>query len=239
MRYPGQWYDSESKLHYNILRDYDPQSGRYTESDPMGLGAGLSSFSYVKGSPFIATDRTGLLPVNISVESGYRTVTGWKNSTPLENVPGTGFVPSTGPNTRGRTTIGWNTPTVTCNKKDGIWNVSVAVAVYFTVYLESSANAKTTRDENDHVNDYNSWAGKDRGSRPWITNRLQADLEGECAYGGETGTWPDANECVNAMNAQISAALRSSATNANNASALHFDHGLHNNTESSGWSTSY
>ncbi|MDF5946520.1 RHS repeat-associated core domain-containing protein [Pseudomonas aeruginosa] len=36
MRFPGQFYDAESGLHYNYFRDYDPETGRYVESDPIG-----------------------------------------------------------------------------------------------------------------------------------------------------------------------------------------------------------
>ena len=34
LRFPGQYYDTESGLHYNYFRDYDPQTGRYVQSDP-------------------------------------------------------------------------------------------------------------------------------------------------------------------------------------------------------------
>lgn len=34
---PGQYYDAESNLHYNYFRDYDPQTGRYVQSDPIGI----------------------------------------------------------------------------------------------------------------------------------------------------------------------------------------------------------
>ena len=37
LRFPGQYYDNESKLHYNQHRDYDPKTGRYIQSDPMGI----------------------------------------------------------------------------------------------------------------------------------------------------------------------------------------------------------
>ncbi|RMK76117.1 hypothetical protein IPC84_28670, partial [Pseudomonas aeruginosa] len=36
LRFPGQYYDAESGLHYNYFRDYDPETGRYVESDPIG-----------------------------------------------------------------------------------------------------------------------------------------------------------------------------------------------------------
>jgi RHS repeat-associated protein len=37
LRFPGQYYDAETQLHYNYFRDYDPVIGRYFESDPIGI----------------------------------------------------------------------------------------------------------------------------------------------------------------------------------------------------------
>jgi RHS repeat-associated protein len=60
LRLPGQRYDAETGLHYNYYRDYDPSIGRYGESDPIGLMAGLNTYAYVLGSPLHLTDRYGL-----------------------------------------------------------------------------------------------------------------------------------------------------------------------------------
>ncbi|WP_137818657.1 RHS repeat-associated core domain-containing protein [Pseudomonas sp. 2FG] len=62
LRFPGQYYDQESGLHYNYFRDYDPQTGRYVESDPVGLGGGLNTFGYVLGNPINYADFLGLTP---------------------------------------------------------------------------------------------------------------------------------------------------------------------------------
>ena len=51
LRYPGQYFDAETGLHYNYFRDYDPSTGRYVQSDPIGLGGGISTFSYVGSDP--------------------------------------------------------------------------------------------------------------------------------------------------------------------------------------------
>ena len=36
-RFPGQWFQSETGLHQNWMRDYDPTTGRYMQADPLGL----------------------------------------------------------------------------------------------------------------------------------------------------------------------------------------------------------
>ena len=60
LRFPGQYYDKNTKLHYNYFRDYDPRIGRYIESDPIGLMGGLNTFGYVRQNPMIFTDPLGL-----------------------------------------------------------------------------------------------------------------------------------------------------------------------------------
>ncbi|MBI1907043.1 MAG: RHS repeat protein [Rhodocyclales bacterium] len=92
LRFPGQYHDAESGLHYNYYRDYDPGTGRYVQSDPIGsvlyqdmaaeslerhgivIGPELASllyraqldlnhpYSYVNGNPLSYTDTYGLFP---------------------------------------------------------------------------------------------------------------------------------------------------------------------------------
>ena len=59
LRYPGQYFDKETTIHYNYSRDYDPALGRYIESDPIGLAAGLNTYGYVVGNPIGLVDPYG------------------------------------------------------------------------------------------------------------------------------------------------------------------------------------
>ncbi|MDE2367519.1 MAG: DUF2778 domain-containing protein [Burkholderiales bacterium] len=60
LRFEGQFYDAETGLYQNRNRTYDPSSGRYLESDLLGLTAGTNTFAYVGGNPMTRTDPWGL-----------------------------------------------------------------------------------------------------------------------------------------------------------------------------------
>jgi len=58
LRFPGQQYDRETGTHYNYFRDYEAGTGRYVQSDPVGLDDGPNTFSYVGLDPLSFLDDT-------------------------------------------------------------------------------------------------------------------------------------------------------------------------------------
>jgi RHS repeat-associated protein len=78
-RFPGQYYDLKTGLHYNYHRYYDPNTGRYIRTDPIGLSGGMNLYPYAANSPITWTDRFGLKPGDIylfTMTQGYAKLIG-------------------------------------------------------------------------------------------------------------------------------------------------------------------
>ncbi|WP_245172962.1 RHS repeat-associated core domain-containing protein, partial [Streptomyces achromogenes] len=71
LRFPGQYYDPETGLHYNYFRHYDPETARYLTPDPLGLAPAPNSASYVH-NPLAWSDPLGLAPrcLNVAGKEG-------------------------------------------------------------------------------------------------------------------------------------------------------------------------
>jgi RHS repeat-associated protein len=66
IRFAGQYYDSETGLHYNYHRYYNPAIGRYLTPDPIGLEGGINPYIYVQNNPVNAVDLFGLEAFHVS-----------------------------------------------------------------------------------------------------------------------------------------------------------------------------
>jgi RHS repeat-associated protein len=70
LRFPGQYYSPALGLHYNYFRDYDPRTGRYVESDPIGQRGSVDGFIYTLNNPVNRTDPRGLQDEGTIVRGG-------------------------------------------------------------------------------------------------------------------------------------------------------------------------
>jgi RHS repeat-associated protein len=108
-RFPGQYYDQETGLHYNYFRYYDPTTGRYVTPDPIGLEGGINLFSYVAGNPLRWGDPFGLQigPPPVPVPGG---------------VPGNGWKWNPNPSNPRGGTWGPKTPVPGQSQPTGSWD---------------------------------------------------------------------------------------------------------------------
>jgi RHS repeat-associated protein len=90
--FAGQYYDSETGLHYNYFRYYDPKLGRYLRADPIGLDGGTNIYSYVSNDPVNTVDPWGLYDIERRLyypgtEDGCKQYCEDKNQVMVEFVP--------------------------------------------------------------------------------------------------------------------------------------------------------
>ncbi|WP_329146853.1 DUF6531 domain-containing protein [Streptomyces niveus] len=70
LRFPGQYDDPETGLHYNVHRHYDPETARYVSADPLGLAPAANPAAYV-GNPYTWMDPQGLVAKGCTQEAGW------------------------------------------------------------------------------------------------------------------------------------------------------------------------
>lgn len=73
LRFPGQYFDQETGLHYNYHRYYHPRVGRYMTPDPIGLSGGINLFGYADNSPKKIYDPKGLASLVTDRDAGTTT----------------------------------------------------------------------------------------------------------------------------------------------------------------------
>jgi RHS repeat-associated protein len=56
----GQYFDTETGLHYNYHRYFDPKTGRYLTPDPIGMNGGVNFYAYASNKPIMMIDPFGL-----------------------------------------------------------------------------------------------------------------------------------------------------------------------------------
>ncbi|MCM5682986.1 RHS repeat-associated core domain-containing protein [Schlegelella sp. S2-27] len=86
LRFPGQYFDQETGLHYNWHRDYDATIGRYAQSDPIGLEGGINTYQYGFSDPASTIDEDGLRG----------SAPTWNIVRPLGPIPSTNQIPLPG-----------------------------------------------------------------------------------------------------------------------------------------------
>ena len=80
LRFPGQYADKETNLHYNYFRDcYDPALGRYCQSDPIGLRGGINTYAYALSDPLRKVD-----PLGLAASDPTQLALGWLLRDPVE-----------------------------------------------------------------------------------------------------------------------------------------------------------
>ncbi|MDH5821409.1 RHS repeat-associated core domain-containing protein, partial [Luteimonas sp. RD2P54] len=174
MRFPGQRYDATSGLSYNYFRDYELTTGRYSQSDPLGLMAGVNTYTYVSGSPLVWADMYGLLqwttnPIvwSPTLAPGLQTRT----------FPGDGLSTVTEASAA-RTTLDWSISAI-CDCSNGSYSLNeYSVAFTPIVFLRQSYNSMSERRasrraELDHVRDLRSWIGSARSGAQSLEDSMK------------------------------------------------------------------
>lgn len=86
--FPGQYSDKETSLSYNYFRYYDPDLGRYIQTDPAGFLGGINTYAYVGGNPLYWIDPLGLSYMNPANPNERYTGGGGRGATSSKGIGG-------------------------------------------------------------------------------------------------------------------------------------------------------
>jgi len=111
-RFTSYDHSAATGLDYAVNRHYDPQQGRFTQVDPLGMGAAnlanpqsLNMYAYVQNDPVNVTDPMGLKETEVYCEKNpdgkitcYEVITVVASSKPSRSLTGgRGLLPTGGP----------------------------------------------------------------------------------------------------------------------------------------------
>jgi RHS repeat-associated protein len=179
LRFPGQYYQAETGLNYNYFRDYDPATGRYIESDPIGLRAGVNTYAYANNNPLSRTDPFGLFSVDYPVSTGS-----------ARELPGDRIG-----ETRDTTGV-----TCACKQCGNSWSLdschaNVYLKVRILAPLSPAADAFSRKSEQEHVDDFKS-GRREVETAGWKAEQAQQRL-----------TYPNERSCLEAAVAKVLSAV--------------------------------
>ncbi|MGE9549586.1 RHS repeat-associated core domain-containing protein, partial [Snodgrassella sp. CS2] len=95
LRYQGQYLDRETGLHYNTFRYYDPDIGRFTQPDPIGLLGGFNLYQYAYNA------LEWLDPLGLKITRVYH----YTSKNGYNAIMGSGVIKTRNPGTRGKGSI--------------------------------------------------------------------------------------------------------------------------------------
>jgi RHS repeat-associated protein len=204
VRFPGQYFDAESELHYNYYRDYDPSTGRYVQSDPTGLAGGVNTFAYAHSRPTLGIDPFGLFTLTTEVSWGMAdNIGGWWNFGQL-----------------GGTNAKVTTRCSCTQQCEGGWKLAECsgqfqIEVLIRNDLRPDVERWVRRKEQEHVDDLLAGAGRMR----------QAGATAEAALRKQTFSSKDS--CESQSQAAVAAAVIAVARQEWNRSKLRDSNGSH------------
>jgi len=177
LRFAGQAFDGQAGLHYNYFRDFDPATGRYTESDPIGLKGGLNTYAYVGSTPAMNVDPTGMFSLAISAVTRY-TSDGDAN-------PGKtrGYLPAKDVH-------------CTCTRCKNTWTLSECSASLFietkitNSWISANGQALVAKKEMDHVEDFKNGGLEQAGAEAEATvKQMVFSSEATCIATAENAVY--------------------------------------------------